>query len=363
MVLLLLFIQPLCKAAETCPWERLSGLEMTRFDNINSNNSMLTKKQVLEDLACLKILLQNKYVAQDDFPNINLISRLEILEQSATDQDSSQLVDSLFNLHQGIPDVHLSYRVNNIVKKYSTSIGQQVNLKESLDTEKIYNREKYIYFKPDKILMPEMSLAQKEFIQLIKTEDKNLIIDLTETRGGGGDFPKELASALFTSQQIIPKTKRLQIISGLVYIGLSLTGLLVFGEQGKDTYNSIKEYVKDKKFSELVPFTVEEKIQEFRGSRPIAYKSKIYLLIDQDCGSECETIVEKLTALPNVTTVGSNTRGALHYSNALTFVLPNSGIYASIPSLRESYENDAPEGVGYTPQIKTNFIDLDQLVF
>lgn len=150
-----------------CPWENRSGLEMMQFDYSDDKNPQLTTAQIQEDLACLKILFQNKYVAQDDYPNINLIGRLEGLSQSASAMKSSQLADLIFNLHQGMPDVHLSYQVNGISKHCVSPAGQQVNLNENLDSEKVYNRDGYIYFKPAEILMPELTSAQKELIGLL----------------------------------------------------------------------------------------------------------------------------------------------------------------------------------------------------
>ena len=48
--------------------------------------------------------------------------------------------------------------------------------------------------------------------------------------------------------------------------------------------------------------------------------------------------------------------------NAVSFVLPNSGIWVSLPSLRHDYENGAPEGFGYSPKIRTNYINLKSLI-
>lgn len=361
ILLPIFFVASLASAEIKCPWANRSGLEMMQFDYSDDKNPQLTEAEIQEDLACLKILFQNKYVAQDDYPSISLTGRLQALSQNTPAMKSSQLIDLIYNLHQGMPDVHLAYQVNGSTKKYISPAGQQVDLNEKLDSEKVYNRDGYIYFKPAEILMPELTTSQKELIGLIKSGDKNLVLDLRETHGGGGSFPEELASNLFTPNQKIPNTKRLQVKSGLAYIGLSLTTRIVYGEQGKAFYESIKEYVKDKKFSELVPFTIEEQLESFQGKRPSEYKSKIFLLIDTDCASECETIVEKLTAHPNVVAVGANTRGALHYSNAVSFLLPNSGIWVRLPSLRHAYENGAPEGVGYAPKIRTNFINLDNL--
>ncbi|MGE3611731.1 MAG: hypothetical protein AB7I27_19225, partial [Bacteriovoracaceae bacterium] len=52
----------------------------------------------------------------------------------------------------------------------------------------------------------------------------------------------------------------------------------------------------------------------------------------------------------------------LGFSNAMTFMLPNSGIVVRLPTLLHKYENDAPEGVGYAPNRELTYIDLQTLL-
>jgi hypothetical protein len=95
----------------------------------------------------------------------------------------------------------------------------------------------------------------------------------------------------------------------------------------------------------------EEQLDGMIGQREIEYKSKIILWINKQCASACETFVEKLEGLRNVTIVGENTMGALHFGNPATFELPNSKLQVTLPYRLEEYDNDAPEGIGYKPDI------------
>ncbi len=327
-----------------CPWLKLKGQDLLHFSYSDTANPDLTRVQIQEDLVCLKILFENKYVGQDSHPEIDLVSRLNKVSLEVTPMNSTQLLDLIYNLHQGIPDMHLGYQANGFLKSYSGEIKKDVGISENLESEKIYDRGNYVYFKPAEIFMPQLTDSQKSFVELVKKTDKNLVIDLRDVHGGGGPFPEELAKNIFSIAQKIPQSKKLQVVSGLSYIGLGVTTRMVYKDQGKDFFEAVESMVKEKNVSDLVSFKIEETSTARVAQRAAPYKSKIILLVDGTCASECETIVELLTAHPNVSLVGQNTRGALHFSNAVSFVLPNSGIWVRIPSLTHILENDAIEG-------------------
>lgn len=347
----------------SCPWLNLKGQDLIQFIYSDDINHDLTKTQIQEDLACLKILFENKYVGQDSHPEINLVGRLNRFSQEATPMKSTQLLDLIYNLHQSIPDVHLGYQVNGISKIYSGETKKDVGISENLESEKIYDRGNFVYFKPTEILMPQLTDSQKSFVELVKNNDRNLVIDLRDIHGGGGSFPEELAANIFSTTQKIPQSKKLQVISGLSYIGLAVTTKIVYQDQVKEFFNEVQSMVKDRNISDLISFRIEKTSTDRIAQRAVPYKSKIILLIDGTCASQCETIVELLSAHPNVSLIGQNTRGALHFSNAISFTLPNSGIWVRIPSLTQVLENDAIEGVGYQPTVKSEFIDLSKLAF
>jgi hypothetical protein len=351
------------RAGAQCPWLNLKGQELLQFSYRDDLDPALTTSQIQEDLACLKILLQNKYAALDRYPEINLMGRLNVLSQRATPSTSSQLLESIFELHRGMPDVHLSYQVNGIHKRFSGQEKREVGIKEQLEKEKIIDRGEYVYFKPAEVLMPQVTDAQKSFLEFVTKTDRNLVIDLREVRGGGGSFPEELAQRLFTVSQNIPQKKTQQIRSGLVHIGFAVTARIVYGDQVKDFFESIRESVNERMVSDLIAFEIEEEVTQRSGQRLQPFQSKIVLLIDGSCASECETIVELLSAHPNAKLVGQNTMGALHFSNAVSFTLPHSGIWVRIPSLVHILENDAEEGVGYVPHEFQEFVDLNQIAF
>lgn len=339
----------------------MSGGDLLHFSYSSENNLDLAKPQIQEDLSCLKILFESVYAAEELYPALSLTDRLEKLSEQAFPMKSTQLADLIFELHRGLPDLHLSYQINGLNKRFAGENKREVAISENLETEKIYDRANYVYFKPAKLLTPLLSEAQNSFLEFVKDHDRNLVLDLREVKGGGGNFPIELAQNIFTFSQKIPQSKTYQLNSGLSMIGLAVTSFILYQDQAKGFFDSIMNSLKDKKFSQLLNSRVDERSTDRAGQRLSPYRSKIILLIDGRCASHCETIVELLSAHPNATLVGQNTLGALHFSNAASFILPNSRIWAQVPSLSHILENDAVEGVGYEPAVRSEFIDLEKL--
>lgn len=357
----LLFSVMLCSSAiaAECPWVNLRGAEMMAFDSDLSVDKPLSKDDVESDLKCLKILFENFYVAQTFYGDDVLISRLNQGIKEAQDLSGQELMKKIFALHQGMTDVHLGYSLGEEEARFTTFNKKTVELSDELPYDVVHDMGDSLYFRPGSLI--NFSDEQKAFIELVGQTDKNLILDLRGNGGGDDDFAYALTEALFTPTQEIPLTKRHQVHSPLQRIGFSLT-LLIHGYEVAEAYRrDVRDEVQSLPFKELLPFTMSEEMEDLKGKRKSAFKSKITLITDGDCASSCETIVEKLSAHPQTKVVGTNTSGALHFSNAVVFMLPHSGIVVRLPTLFHEYENDAPEGVGYAPDVETTYVDLKAL--
>lgn len=360
-VLALFLFVPAANAAE-CPWLNLTGAELATFDSDQSYDRALSAEQVKEDLSCLKIIFQNFYVGQLGYPAINLIGRIDEAIPLAQSISSKDLLKKVFRLHQGMADIHLEYKLWSEPEaglRFQQRSTQEVGLDEDLEEEKIIDRERYIYFRPGSLV--SSTRPQREFIDTVRATDKNLVIDLRGNPGGENYFGFALAKALHTQAQKIPVATRYQVSSPLQRLGFSVTLLMVGHEQAESFWNRLKNEIKDMSFQDLLPYKLEKESEILVGERETPFKSQVILLTDGGCISACETVVEKLVNLPNVRRVGANTAGGIHFSNAMTFMLPNSGIVASIPSLYYQYEADAPETVGYPVHESKTFIKIDSL--
>jgi hypothetical protein len=345
--------------ASDCPWTKMNGSELMAFDSDNSVDKQLSSSDVKEDLECLKILFKNFYVAQITYPNIDLTGRIELEILKSKETSSLEFMKRIFKLHEGMYDIHLSYELNWEPLKFESLSKQQVSLNEELEFDEMYDRPNYIYFRPGSLV--NFSTKQKYFIDTMASTDKNLVLDLRGNAGGDSKFAKGLSEAIFTSNQKIPKTTKLQVHSPLQRIGFSLSLLIHEYDVAESNRIDVANEVSDLSFTQLLPFQIASRTEEIKGKRTNAFKSKIVLITDSGCASDCETIVEKISAHPNAKVIGANTNGALHFSNAITFMLPNSGIVVKLPTLLHQYENDAPEGLGYKPNEQLEFIDLNSI--
>ncbi len=322
----------------------------------------MTKEETKEDLECLKIILQNKYIASEFVPDIPLISRLEALINSANSKSNDQLLDDIFKLHSGFYDIHMGYKLNNSKKRFKSLSTAIVKSPTDYQFETLIKRKDHLYFRP-KDLSNVLSVEQDELVRFLKSNDVNLVLDLRGNNGGDNEFAFELVRTLFTKDQHVPITTKFQLESTFKTIGLINTAIEVgFYEGTIETKKLVEEAIQGYSLNDLIPYTIEKEIESIEGERLNPFQSKIILLFDSGCASSCETIIEKLSAHPNAITLGRNSMGALHYSNAIKFQLPNSGILTYIPTLYHQYEDDAKEGVGYAPQYEFDVINLDKVM-
>lgn len=333
---------------------------MMAFDSDLSINKPLSKDKVEADLKCLKVLFQNYYVAQKIYGDKRLTSRLDREIQNPKPLSSQILMKRIFALHSNMTDIHLSYALGEEAARFKPTDKKVVQLSENLEHDVVHDKGSALYFRPGSLI--NFSPEQKSFIELISKVDKPLILDLRGNGGGDDDFAYALTEAIFTHDQKIPLTKRYQVHSPLQRIGFSLS-LIMFGYDSAESYrNQVRNEVSSLSFSQLLPYQINEETEVLKGKRQTPFKSKITLIIDGGCASSCETIVEKISTHQSATTIGTNTSGALHFSNAMTLMLPNSGIVVRLPTLLHIYENDVPEGVGYTPDEELTYVDLQTLL-
>lgn len=345
-----------------CRWEKMLGEKIMRFDSDLSLNKELTANEVKEDLECLKIVLRDHYVAIDFYKDIPILTRLDEKIQNSYPSSSIDLIDNIFEIHDGAIDIHIAYSLwhSDYFKSFYKPNKANVKASEEFAKEKVLDLKGFIYFKPGD-LRDTISKPQMDFVEFVRDNDKNLVIDMRGNPGGDDPFIDLLTETLFSQTQTVPKSYRYEVDSLFKRAGLCIS-LKVMGYSSANQYcDNIKSEIQGKTLEDVMSFSIVESGEEFFGRRKTDYQSKIKLLIDSGCASACETLVERLSWHPQVQVIGQNTAGALHFSNAIQIMLPNSGIIASIPTLLHTYENDAPEGVGYAPDIYLDYIDFDFL--
>jgi hypothetical protein len=84
-----------------------------------------------------------------------------------------------------------------------------------------------------------------------------------------------------------------------------------------------------------------------------SFKGPIYVLIDAECASSCESSLEAILNHPLAKAVGENTGGYFHFGDVGRIILPNSRIVIGLPTKYNKYRDDRSyEKVGFTPHIK-----------
>jgi hypothetical protein len=350
-------------ASVTCPWSKPN--ELLAIDSARSlPEKKLSRDDVLQDLDCFK-LIATQYIYDYPNPPTLLLGRLASLHAEEREFSASELADELFELHDGMPDFHFGYQIGEQILELQNSGKKEVALSQQLESKKIIpvvtKNAPATYYRPEDFF-GDLTQDQSQFIRRVSNTDSNFIVDLRGNGGGDDKFAFELAKVLFTRSEKIPQAKSFQAASLFVYAGLLNTvraldyrGMEDFQQQVIEALGSVNV------FSDLLLSEFEEDSETLVGNRKKPFTGKMILLIDGGCASSCETVVEKLMNHPRVTLVGQNTFGALHFSNPAMYQLPNSGIFVRIPTLRHIYENDAPEGVGYVPDVFAETVDLVNL--
>jgi C-terminal processing protease CtpA/Prc len=191
---------------------------------------------------------------------------------------------------------------------------------------------------------------------------KPLLIDLRHNRGGENDFAEALEKVLKTAQQPLVTLKRADKKSLLSYVSFAnhwydeWKSLFDEGEDAsspKAGFLYMQEVVKDLR-QDFTFAQVEEQIEagdQGHGQRSSAFNKPIVVLYDKQCASACESVIDRLKSLSNVTLVGVPSFGAMHISQAGRLWLPNSHILVKAGFERWIYpsEIDAPEGFGHEP--------------
>lgn len=103
-----------------------------------------------------------------------------------------------------------------------------------------------------------------------------------------------------------------------------------------------------------VPESFEDCIPlEFYEWHETVFNKPVYILQDSKTGSASEMLIQICQENLNVTTVGQNTAGCVHYVTARKMTLPHSRVVIKIPTVYNSYKDGRfIENVGISPDIK-----------
>lgn len=204
------------------------------------------------------------------------------------------------------------------------------------------------------------------FIESVKKELPKSNLVILDMRGnGGGDDSKGFALATllagaelkepYAKQWNNPAPEAQQVfINSFEYW---IRQAKAEGKEAPAYLTDLKKKYTEKRDQALKANSSTEKVEnDFKGSDfsiAKSIKKPIYILIDANCASSCESTTDFFEYNALVKTVGENTAGYIHFGNNGNVFLKNSGIKLQMATSYNSYTDGRfIEKTGITPKIQ-----------
>lgn len=288
------------------------------------------------------------------------LKECDILQPTLVDKDEGIYKFVLRPTHSVSEQMSCTLKSGKLVKLDLYSVPELYVNNTEFEEDKIHRLQNdVVYIRPGSLL--SFTPRQQEIIAYLKTSNDKIILDLSRNPGGEGIYAAKAAQALYTAQEQIPGSSSDEVQSKFKAIGFANTLLSLgplFDQETLKTYMDYASSLKDLSLQELFDTFVKKEKIVYAGERGRSFMAQMIIITSSACSSACEDFSEKLGPHPRVKVIGKNTAGMIHFSNATTYILPNSGIKVYIPTRVASYDNDAEEGVGYPVDLKMDFIDL-----
>lgn len=223
-------------------------------------------------------------------------------------------------------------------------------------------------FMPFRILM-EFKMYWNGFLNLVKSKVVGvqlIIIDMRGNRGGDDTFGKKLSDLLAGTELKTPYGRQwtsqnpqsVQLFVNL--FAYRIRKIKTKGNVVPKHLEALKNKFIDKRMDAIAGKIPKEKYDNWGSSRSMtnfdlnkSVKKPIYILMDANCASSCESTIDFFEFNPLVKTVGENTAGYIHFGNNGLVVLKNSGIKVNVAMSYSGYKDRRfLEKVGLTPQLK-----------
>lgn len=128
-----------------CPWQ--TPQEMVIEDkNFEQPERSLSKSEVIEDLLCLKDLMNHYYAAQLYYPDADIAKKIDALIAGAKPMANADLVSEAFSVTDDFYDLHLRFKLDDIFLMDSSQSTKKVAVEPALDTERTHRISNGYYF-------------------------------------------------------------------------------------------------------------------------------------------------------------------------------------------------------------------------
>lgn len=336
----------------------------------------LSSREISSDIDLLKIALEKAYGGRDYIPKMQMVNLLLDLDQikSKSITSSSELCTQIDDALSLVSDGKLKASLENnecglkrkALKRYG-SVGKNLHtkLRPSWAIKYIQVKRKKVPVIAITSLPNEDDPALKGLFPTLRKamrRSQALIIDLRGNDGGDDTVGNLLTNYLYGEESPNPldyiiKSQTAETMALLVngYKHQILinrkNNIEVPGYIMKRLRDSKRKYAQAKR-GELAMVQKSAVMSGPPYNANKGYKNPIYVLVDAECASSCESILEALEAHPKVVTVGENSAGLVHFGNTGILVLPESKISIQMATDHWVYKDARfVEGVGYGPKV------------
>lgn len=341
---------------------------------------VLTKEQLLYDKEQVLYSLENVYSGRKFLPNNEhkiLLEQIRKIDGSLTVQEFCERIAAAFDR---VSDSHLgaAFGGKGCVKNSSNrdgSVGKNLyeggNIPWAVKIKKRSGANALLISITN--FHKRSSPVWDGFLETVKSElpKANLVVIDMRGNGGGDDSIGYELSALLAGPNLKTPYNEQWTSSNPESFQIFVNTFDYWGRKHKENKGSVPPYIAElkQKFiskrnralkGEVVSIADNEALeagseerQDFNFEKSI--KRPIYLLVDADCASSCESTVDFFEFNPLARVVGENTAGYIHFGNNGNVFLKNSGIKLQMAvSYNSYYDGRFVEKVGITPSIKVS---------
>lgn len=201
-----------------------------------------------------------------------------------------------------------------------------------------------------------------EAIKNLKFQDK-VVIDL-RGNGGGDDTTGFQLAEFLQDRKLKPGWHETIVSQTPETYALLHNNLIIRKLNSEYRKTKVPDYVSENlkffqdklekaKSGDIKPEKVYKHYEFEHPYGPNQYKGKLYILVDNLCGSSCESSMEILSKHQNAKIVGEQTAGKYHFGNVATLILPISKISIVLASKYNKYrDNKNIDKKGFSPNVK-----------
>lgn len=342
-------------------------------------NMDLSEDELAKDIDLLVYALKfgyggRKYIDQSAF-KAALQKLNELKNRANIIATSEHLKDEIDNILLDMPDNHIHARHSQLgLSKKRDRLLRKGSVGPNVLPKKNNMVWRLSYRKIGKGSIPVLAIVSlpsvhdaawtgfKREVEQALPSASALIIDLRGNTGGSDVMPQWLASRLTGKTLNSPYDKVVKSQSpATLALAANMQTLKIINYLHRN--EKVPQYLVESKQKWLdlskkakngiIPAETTYSLSFDSNSSGVSFRNPIYILIDSECASSCESFLEFLEMEPHIKTVGENSGGFLNFGNMGAVILPHSKIIVQLATDYWTYKDGRSlEKIGYAPKIR-----------